>query len=224
MSIFVIRSIKDSFHGMKSTLLVSMLILVSSSLAGTTVCFGQFNRPDFLSASEVDQIREAQDINDRVPLYLSFAGARLDGARKLLGLPVKEEKESKHPRKEKDQDVSAPVAGDEPKKSLADYVNEYADIYEEMLRHLEQNLDQGEDSRKALKAIIKESPEHLQRLKEVAAKVSEAAPDRLDDALEETGNAVDGARKALGQQEGQFNKPKEKDKNGGGQKRNENLH
>src|SRR2546430_16978791 len=61
---------------MKIKILVCALLVSAAPLYGAD--------RDFLSSDEADQIREAQDPNERVKLYLHFAKQRLDQVKQLL--------------------------------------------------------------------------------------------------------------------------------------------
>ncbi|MGB6233247.1 MAG: hypothetical protein WBF46_07240, partial [Candidatus Acidiferrales bacterium] len=65
---------------MKRRILVAVgLVVLASAFAGmlfVTIARAQ-EQPDFLSPGEADKIREAQDPNDRIKLFLDFADDRL---------------------------------------------------------------------------------------------------------------------------------------------------
>jgi len=60
-----------------------MRLFVTMALAGVLAapCFGQ---KDFLTSNEVEQVREAQEPNARLKLYVLFARQRIDQLQKLL--------------------------------------------------------------------------------------------------------------------------------------------
>jgi DNA repair ATPase RecN len=187
-------------------------VLVLAWLALSSTTRAQSDQKEYLSPAEIDQIREAQEINERVPLYLEFAKARLMAAMKLAGVqsaehPLEPAKGKKSPAGHKSAEEKK-----EPEKSLSDYLEEYDSIYEEMLRHLDESLDQGADARKALKAILKESPLHQSSLKSIEARLGEDSPNILSEALSDTADAIEGSQKTLPGQEEKFKQEKERQK------------
>ncbi|MBZ5534414.1 MAG: hypothetical protein LAO31_00545 [Acidobacteriia bacterium] len=187
-------------------------VLVLAWLTLSSTAKAQSDQKEYLSPAEIDLIREAQDINERVPLYLEFAKARLMAIMKLAGVesaehPVEGAKGTKSPAGHKSAEDKK-----EPEKSLSDYLEEYDSIYEEMLRHLDETLDHGGDARKALKAILKESPLHQASLKSVETKLGEDSPNILSEALSDTADAIEGSQKTLPDQEEKFKQEKERQK------------
>jgi len=99
---------------------------------------------DFLTADEVDQVREAQDPNLRLPLYIHFAKQRLDQVQQIL-------------------------SKDKPGRSalVHDLLDEYTNIIDEIDTVTDDALKRGADIQKGIAAVASGEKPMLEFLKKV---------------------------------------------------------
>ncbi len=103
-------------------------------------------RRDPLNNVEIDQLREAaQDPNDRIPLIVKFARARLQSLEQVRSDPK----------------LSAADRADQ----IHDLLQDFTSIYDELGDNLDMYQDQKADFRKAMHVVIEGDAEFQNRLK-----------------------------------------------------------
>jgi hypothetical protein len=136
------------------------------------------DQPDFLSPGEADKIRDAQDPNDRIKLFLDFAGDRLKKLQYELHLTSPQVKK---------QDL------------LNGLLNGYSGCIDEAADRVQEGQQHGAKIRPAIKDMEKRTKEYLETLKTIEAANGPDLPsykDSLDDAIAGTQDAAADAAKA----------------------------
>jgi hypothetical protein len=160
---------------------IRVLGLCAFILAGPLVCglptFAQ-GRKDYITNTEADKIRDANDSNERIKLFLSFASNRLKQLQYELDHPADTVRRSER---------------------LNSLLNAYAGCMDEAVDRMELGAEKQEDVRDGIKAVQDQAPEHLKYLKDVVAKNPEhdTYKDNLDDAIASTQDAIRSAADSL---------------------------
>jgi len=138
---------------------------------------------EFLTDNEIGQVREAQEANDRMKLYVLFARARLDGIEKELAAT----KTAKPPQERGDR--------------IHDLLYEYGKIMDAVDDLSDLAQTQRVAMRKGVAFVVHAEPELLKRLQAIE---ENNPPDRqayrfvLSEAIEGTESSLEEMKKLLG--------------------------
>ncbi|MFZ0640676.1 MAG: hypothetical protein WAN33_04070 [Candidatus Acidiferrales bacterium] len=164
----------------KKQIVAAALVVAASAFAATlllTIAQAQ-DRPDFLSPAEADKIREAQNPNDRIKLFLDFAEDRL----KKLQYELKLTTPQVHKR-----------------ELLNGLLNAYSSCIDEAADRVQEARQKGLQIRPAITDMEKRAKAYLETLNTIeGANGPELASykESLDDAIAGTQDALNEAIKA----------------------------
>src|SRR6266576_5386319 len=153
-----------------------LLLLVSCMLATPLVRAGTLQQKDYLSALEADKIRDAETVNERIKLFLTFADDRLK----------KFQYELDHPSTNRHGDM------------LNSLLNAYVGCVDDAGDLIQLGIEKQENIRQGIDLMTSRAKEFLV----ILDKLSTDGPDRelykenLDDAIEGTHDAMNDAEKA----------------------------
>lgn len=156
---------------------MALLACVAAGAACNMAVHAQ-EKPDFLSPEEGDKIRDAQDPNERVKLFLDFAADRLKKLQYELQL--------KSPQMHKDQ-------------LLNGLLSAYAGCIDEAADRIQEGRETNPNMRPAIKDMQKRGKEYLDALQKIEGAGDpelNAFKEALDDAIEGTQDALKEANKA----------------------------
>ena len=149
-------------------------ILIAAAVASVRPARAQ--QKDYLSALEADKIRDADNTNERIQLFLTFADDRLK----------KFQYELQHPSENKHSEM------------LNALMNAYIGCVDDAADLIQLGIEKQENIRQGVDMMADRSKEFLQILNKVAAEGPDVDlyKDNLDDAIEGTRDAMNEAEKA----------------------------
>ncbi|MGH9470062.1 MAG: hypothetical protein ACRD1N_06955 [Terriglobia bacterium] len=171
------------------------VVLVVTLLGGAAALRAQ--QKASLSPAEVEKLRDTQDPSGRIELYLELMQTRLSAFGQLRAAPT-----------------AAPAKmGTILNTLLAQYVS----LDDEMKNWIQYQYNRDGDMRKGLHALLDEAPKQLAILRQArqspaAYTNSGAYSDNLDNAMADLQDTLDGATKALSDQEKKLGQLKREEK------------
>ena len=153
-----------------------LLLLVSCMLATPLVRAGTPQQKDYLSALEADKIRDAETVNERIKLFLTFADDRLK----------KFQYELDHPSTNRHGDM------------LNALLNAYAGCVDDAADLIQLGIEKQDNIRQGIDMMVGRTKEFLVVLEKLSKDGAEQElyKDNLDDAIEGTRDAMNDAEKA----------------------------
>ena len=154
----------------------SCLILCVALFASMSLAPRAWAQKDYLSAVEADKIRDAENTNERIRLFLGFAEDRLKKFQYELQHPAS----NKHP------------------EMLNALMNAYVGCVDDAADLVQLGIEKQENIRKGIDLMVSRSKEFLETLNKISAEGAEIDiyKDNLDDAIEGTRDAMNDAEKA----------------------------
>ncbi len=154
------------------------LLLLSSFIlaAGPFLRAGTPGQKDYLTAVEADKIRDAETVNERIRLFLSFADDRLK----------KFQYELDHPSTNRHGDM------------LNSLLNAYVGCVDDAADLIQLGIEKQDNIRQGINLMTSRAKEFLVVLEKLSADGTEKElyKDNLDDAIEGTRDAMNDAEKA----------------------------
>jgi hypothetical protein len=150
---------------------LNLCVLIPAAMALFTSPALAQNQKDYISSTEAEKIREANDPNERILLFISFASDRLKQLQYELDHPANTVRRSER---------------------LNGLLNAFSGCVDEAVDRMELSVEKQEDVREGIQVVQKQAPDFLTYLK----KLSATGPERntykesLGDAIASTEDAI----------------------------------
>jgi len=156
--------------------LLRCLSFLAVMILASSVCAFALAQKDYLSALEADKIRDADNTNERIKLFLTFAEDRL----KKFQYELQHPSSNKHP------------------EMLNALMNAYVGCVDDAADLMQLGIQKQENIRPAVDLMASRSKEFLEILNKISSDGTDidSYKDNLDDAIEGTRDAMNDAEKA----------------------------
>ena len=164
-------------------------------IASASITLPAVQKGGYLTDAEVDKLRDTQDPSERIDAYLDFAQARLARIEEFRHDPV-----------DPNYDTGSYLDG---------LMGQYVSITDELKDWIQTQYDRQADMRRGLRRLLDDGPKQLEELKQMQTTPDPYSTDytrSLQDAMADLSDTLDGATKALADQQKYFGELKREDK------------